>query len=139
MGIIYFILLPLGIVNTVRIDKQNNQQITVRLKQQQSVIEQLKKNIDGPINEAQMQQILARLSGGRAPEIKNPEQLEQVKQQVSAFINQGENQLTTQVQTARSNRRLNLLKKSVKWNLGALVAGALYITIWRSTAWVRGG
>lgn len=139
LGIIYFIIVPLGIVNTVRIHKQNNQQITVRLNQQKSVIQQVKKRIDGPINEAQMQQLLARLSGGRAPEIKSPQELEQAKQQVSTFINQGKNQLTKQVETARSNQRLNLLKKSVKWNLGALIAGALYITIWRSTAWARRG
>lgn len=138
-GIIYLILVPLGVVNTVRIHKQNNQQITVRLNQQKSAIEQVKKNLDGPINEAQMQQVLARLSRGRAPQIETPEQLEQAKQQLSTFINQGESQLETQVQTARSNQRLNLLKKSVKWNLGALIASALYITIWRSTAWARRG
>ena len=138
-GIIYFILVPLGIVNTVRIHKENNKQITVRLNQQKSAIEQVKKNLDGPITEAQMQQVFARLSGGRTPQIDSPEKLEQVKQQLSTFINQGESRLETQVQTARSNQRLNLLKKSVKWNLGALIGGALYITIWRSTVWARRG
>ena len=137
LGIIYFILVPLGIVNTVRIYKQNNEQITIRLNQQKSVLEQVKKSIDGPINEAQMQQLLARLNGGRAPQIDSPEKLQEAKQQVSTFINQGESQLETQIQNARSNQRLNLFKKSVKWNLGALIAGALYITIWRSTAWAR--
>lgn len=84
-----------------------------------------------------MQQLLARLNGGRAPEIKSPEELEQAKKQVSTFINQGESQLETQVKTARSNQRFNLLKKSVKWNLGALIAGTLFITISRSTGWAR--
>ncbi|MEM6398775.1 MAG: HpsJ family protein [Cyanobacteria bacterium P01_D01_bin.116] len=139
LAVIYFLIVPLGIVNTVRIHEQNNQQITVRLNQQKSVIEQVKKNIDGEINEAQMQQLLARLNGGRAPEIKSPEELEQAKKQLSTFINQGESQLKTQVKTARSNQRFNLLKKSVKWNLGALIAGALFITIWRSTSWARRG
>ncbi|MGB3636417.1 MAG: HpsJ family protein [Rivularia sp. (in: cyanobacteria)] len=139
LGIIYFITVPLGILNTVRIDKQNNQQITVRLNQQKAAIQQVKKNLDGPITEAQMQQILARLNGGSAPEIKSPEELEQAKQQISTFVNKGEGELEKQVQTARSSQRLNLLKKSVKWNLGALVGGALFITIWRSTAWARRG
>ncbi|NJL81535.1 MAG: hypothetical protein HC874_30235 [Richelia sp. SL_2_1] len=139
LGIIYFITVPLGIINTVRIHKQNNQQITVRLNQQKSVIEQVKKGLDGPVTEAQMQQFLARLNGGRAPEIKSPEELQQAKQQLSTFINQGESELENQVKVARSNQRLNLLKKSVKWNLGALVAGALFITIFRSTAWARRG
>ncbi len=139
LGIIYFLTVPLGIINTVRIHKQNNNQITVRLKQQQSVIEQVKKNLDGPVTEAQMQQLLARLNGGNAPEIKSPEELQQAKQQLSTFINKGEGELETQVQAARSNQSLNLLKKSVKWNLGALVGGALFITIWRSTAWARRG
>ncbi len=139
LGIIYFIAVPLGIINTVRIDKQNNQQITVRLNQQKSAIQQVKKGLDAPITEAQMQQILARLNGGRAPEIKSKEELEQAKQQISTFVNKGEGELETQVQAARSTQRLNLLKKSVKWNLGALVAGALFITIWRGTVWARRG
>ncbi|MGB3756691.1 MAG: HpsJ family protein [Rivularia sp. (in: cyanobacteria)] len=139
LGIIYFITVPLGVINTVRIHKQNNNQITVRLNQQKTVIEQVKKNLDGPVTEAQMQQLLARLNGGNAPEIKSPEELQQAKQQLSTFINKGESALETQVQSARSNQSLNLLKKSVKWNLGALIAGALFITIWRSTAWARRG
>ena len=139
LGIIYFITVPLGVINTVRIYKQQQGQITVRLNQQKTVIEQVKKTLDGPINEAQMQQIIARFNGGRAPEIKSPEQLQQAKQQVSTLINQGKRQLKTQVQNARSNQRLNLLKKSVKWNLGALISGALFITIWRSTVWARHG
>ncbi|MDY6900247.1 MAG: HpsJ family protein, partial [Cyanobacteriota bacterium] len=139
LGIIYFIIVPLGVINTVRIYKQQQEQITVRLQQQKSVIEQVKKTLDSPINETQMQQILARLNGGRAPEIKSPEELQQAKQQLSTFINKGESDLETQVQTARSNQRLNLLKKSVKWNLGALIAGALFITIWRNTVWARRG
>jgi hypothetical protein len=139
LGIIYFITLPLGIINTVRIHKQNNQQITIRLNQQKAAIEQVKKNLDAPITEAQMQQILARLNGGRAPAINSPQELEQAKQQITTFVNQGEGELEKQVQTARSNQSLNLLKKSVKWNLGALIAGALFITIWRSTAWARRG
>ena len=139
LGIIYFITVPLGILNTVRIDKQNNQQITVRLNQQKAAIEQVKKNLNAPITEAQMQQILARLNGGSAPEIKSPEELEQAKQQISTFVNKGEGELEKQVQTARSSQRLNLLKKSVKWNLGALISGALFITIWRSTVWARRG
>ena len=139
LGIIYFITVPLGVINTVRIHKQQQEEITVRFRQQKSVIEQVKKSLDGPINEAQMQQLVARLSGGRAPKIENPEQLEQAKQQVSTLINKSETELETQVQAARSNQRINLLKKSVKWNLGALIAGALFLTIWRNTVWARRG
>jgi large-conductance mechanosensitive channel len=139
LGIIYFLIVPLGVVNTVRIYKQQQQQITARLNQQKTVIEQVKKNLDGPVTEAQMQQLLARLNGGSAPEIKSQEELQQAKQQLSTFIDKGESELETQVQAARSNQRLNLFKKSIKWNLGALIAGALFITIWRSTAWARRG
>ena len=137
LGIIYFIAVPLGVINTVRIYKQQQEQITVRLNQQKTVIEQVKKNLDGPVTRTQMQQFLARLNGGRAPEIKSPQELEQAKQQVSTLVNKSESELQTQVQTARSNQRMNLLKKSVKWNLGALIAGALFFTIWRNTNWAR--
>ena len=139
LGIIYFLIVPLGVINTVRIYKKQQDQITDRKNQQKTIIEQEKKSIDGPVTEAQMQQFLARLSGGRAPEIKNLQELQQAKQQVSTLINKSESELETQVQTARLNQRVNLLKKSVKWNLGALIAGALFLTIWRNTNWARRG
>jgi len=38
-----------------------------------------------------------------------------------------------QSETVRANRRQALLKNSVKWNLGALVSGTLFIMIWHMT------
>ena len=42
-----------------------------------------------------------------------------------------------QAEPIRSQDRLSLWKSSVKWNLGALVSGVLFIRIWRGTHWAR--
>jgi hypothetical protein len=38
---------------------------------------------------------------------------------------------------ARHEQRLTLFKNTVKWNLGALVAGILFLQIWFRTRWAR--
>jgi hypothetical protein len=50
-------------------------------------------------------------------------------------LTQTKQQMQTQYQAKRSNQRISLFKNSVKWNLGALVSGILFIYVWRLTRW----
>ncbi|NJM68571.1 MAG: hypothetical protein HC851_24365 [Acaryochloris sp. RU_4_1] len=52
-------------------------------------------------------------------------------------MTKGKERLQTQAQSTTSSQRIDLLKRSVKWNLGALVSGALFIYLWRGTGWSR--
>lgn len=42
-----------------------------------------------------------------------------------------------QSEAAKSSQKLALIKNAVKWGLGALVSGILFIRIWAGTAWAR--
>lgn len=48
-----------------------------------------------------------------------------------------EKNLTLQSTLTSSGQRLALIKNAVKWALGALVTGVLFIRIWAGTAWAR--
>lgn len=137
-GILFFLLIPLGVVNTIRIDQQSNQQLVTKLNQQITQIQQVKEAVTKTTTTAEMEQLLSRLDNrGRTPQIKDSQQFEEVKQQLSSSINQSENQIKNQAQSMQSFQRMSLLKNSVKWNLGALISGSLFIYIWRATSWVR--
>ena len=137
-GLVMLLLVPLGVVNTLRIDRQNNAQITTQVTQQMTQIKQVKDQMAKATTKEKMQEFLSLLdSQGRVPDIQDSQQLEEVTKNFSSFITQTENSLKSQAETTRSSKRLALLKNSVKWNLGALVSGSLFLLIWRFTSWAR--
>ncbi|NJM85840.1 MAG: hypothetical protein HC847_00115 [Hydrococcus sp. RU_2_2] len=137
-AIVMFLLIPLGIVNTVRIERQSNEQITSQLNQQLAQIQQVKEQLTKATTKEEMQALVGRLdTQGRAPEIENSEQLGQIKLQLSDFIEQSENTIKAQTQTIQKDRRLTLLKSSFKWNIGALISGVLFALLWQGTHWAR--
>lgn len=137
-GILFLLLIPLGIVNTLRINQQNNEQITAQVQQRMTQIQQVQAAVEQAQTKEEIEQLLSSLdSQGRTPTIKDSAQLTEVRQQLSSFISQGETSMRAQARATRRQQRLTLVKSSVKWNLGALISGALYIGIWQATRWVR--
>lgn len=138
VGILFLLLVPLGIIDTVRINQQNNQRITTQVEQQMAQIQQVKGALAQAQTKEEMEQLLSNIdSQGGTPTIRDSAQLAEVKEQLSSFITQGEARMKAQAQETRKRQRLSLLESSVKWNLGALVSAALYIGIWRATSWLR--
>jgi hypothetical protein len=130
-AVILFLLIPLGIGNTVRLSKQSAAQIDTvsqqRITQAERVEEQL--------SQATPEQINNLLRGqGRSLDGKSPQE---VRNQLLSEVNKAKAQIKNEAQTTQSNQRLGLLKNSVKWNLGALVSAALFFSFWKATQWAR--
>ncbi|KKD39500.1 MAG: HpsJ family protein [Limnoraphis robusta] len=137
-GIFLLILVPLGIINTLRIDKQSNTQIDTQVEQRMTQIQQVQQQLEQANTEEQMENLLSRLdTQGRTPEIQSAQELEEIKNQLSDFVTRTESSTKTQAEETRRNRRILLFKNSLKWNLGALVSGVLFIAIWKATGWTR--
>ncbi|MEM9007749.1 MAG: HpsJ family protein [Cyanobacteria bacterium P01_F01_bin.86] len=135
-GILYFLLVPLGIVNTLRIDGQNRTQIATQKDEVRQQIEEAKNQLAGIQTTDDLQVLVSAISGQAAPSLE-ADQVDEVKDQISTSIAQNEAALENQAREELLSQRRNLIEKSVKWNLGSLIAGALYLLIWRSTAWAR--
>ncbi len=133
VGILFILMIPLGLVNTYRLYynspaiAQSNQQIQ-QIKTVKEKIEttQSTEEITKLLNLPQLPQ--------NAPKIPD---FKQFKTQTLTNLNQLEKNLKQQSEEIIKNQRLNLLKNSLKWNLGALVSGILFFWIWKSTVWVR--
>ncbi|RCJ36941.1 hypothetical protein A6770_15050 [Nostoc minutum NIES-26] len=131
LAILFILLIPLSIGNTVRLTKQSYTQINTLSQQQISQAEQVEKRV----SQATPQQIDNLLkSQGRSSNTKNPQEL---KSQVLSEVSKAKALIRNQAQATQSTQKLNLLKNSVKWNLGALVSAALFFTIWKITSWAR--
>jgi L-cystine uptake protein TcyP (sodium:dicarboxylate symporter family) len=137
-ALLLLLLIPLGIVNSVRIDMENKRLYTTQLVQQIDQVEQVKKQLEQTTTSAQMEELLRSTpSIGTIPKIETSQQLEEIKTKFSEFLVVSENQLKTRTQENQKVQRLSLMKNAIKWSLGALVSAAWLIFIWRNNKWIR--
>jgi hypothetical protein len=131
VALLYILLLPLGVLNTVRLYNTNIEQIKTGYEQRLSQANQVEKQLS-QTSPTEIDSLIKRQGGslnGRNPE--------DVKNQILSELTQAKQQLKTQKETNQSSITLNLFKNSVKWNLGALVSSALFFIIWKETRWAR--
>ncbi len=137
IGILFLIAVPLGIINTFRIDNTAQTNITEGAQQRLEVFQQVEDRLDDVQTTEQMQVLIAQLNSGNAPRIENNQQLELAKTELTQFIEQSRNRLNRDAEARKGQARRRLLKSSVKWNVGALISGVLFIVIWKMTKWAR--
>lgn len=137
VGILMLLLIPLGILNTIRIDRQTTEQFTTQLEQQQTQLEQVQEAIAAADSPEALQTLIRQFgSSGNAPDIA-PDQVEVMKEQLTGSMGQIETGTQERAAQARNQQRLTLMKNSVKWNLGALVSGVFLMVTWKLTQWSR--
>lgn len=129
-GILYFLFVPLGILDTIRIAKRSDAQLETQFNQQLAQANQLEQQLNAAPPETIVD--LVEQQGGTVQ--GDPTQ---VKDQLLSELTAAKENLSTQLSTVQSNQRLNLAKNSVKWNLGALISAILLIYLWRSSRWAR--
>lgn len=135
LGLLYLLMVPLGIIDTGRIYHSNNAQIDAQLSQQRQQVEQIKVKLNQATTDEQLRQLFASLTPeGRSLKINNPQTF---KEQSLAQISQNDRNLQAKADSVRKNQQNALLKNSIKWNIAALVSGILFIWIWHLTRWTR--
>ncbi|MEB3336719.1 MAG: HpsJ family protein [Leptolyngbyaceae bacterium] len=132
-GIFYILLIPVALGNTWRLNNLNNSQINTQVSQQQTQIEQYKTQLNTATAQ-ELEALFKQLNPQGRAQISSPEEL---KTRLATEIEKADRRLRTESETARKNRRLALLKNSIKWTLGALISGVVLIYMWQSTSWAR--
>ena len=78
---------------------------------------------------------LARINTQNVPQnIRNPQKL---RSRLLSELGKSKSILKAEAATTRQTRRLALIKNAVKWGLGCLIAGDLFIRVWQATRWAR--
>ncbi|WP_323253741.1 hypothetical protein [Spirulina sp. CCNP1310] len=67
----------------------------------------------------------------------DPSQVDALKGQLTDSVANLEANVKQQADTALKQRRMALLKNSIKWNIAALVSSLLFLSVWQLTAWAR--
>jgi len=134
LGLVFLLMLPLGIFGTIYVNNQNNQQIDTQAKQQFAQLQQVEERLTkgSPEDLRTLAGELSRL--GVPANTENPEQL---KDQILSRITPAKERLQTQKAAVQSSQRLGLFKNALKWLLGALISSVLFFTLWRGSDWAR--
>ncbi len=134
LAVLFLLLIPLGVVNTVRIDGAQQQDVTGKVENQMKQLQKLEEQLNQSKPE-DIKTLGAQLGNlGIQVEAQKPEDL---KAAIVTRINKVRADVETQSKAARSGQRTALFKNSLRWNLGALIAAVLFGTLWRSTDWAR--
>jgi hypothetical protein len=131
VGILFLLLIPLGVSSSWRLAQQNQQQLTTQLNQQTAQLQQVQDVLAKATTAQEINSVLSRLNPqGRPPAINNPEQ---VKSQLLSQLTQARNRALAQAEASRTSARQVLIRNAVKSLLGALVCGVVFLSIWRIT------
>ncbi|MBO3458904.1 HpsJ family protein [Aetokthonos hydrillicola Thurmond2011] len=131
VGVLFLLLLPLGINNTWRIDHQNNFQILNHSSQKIAQLHQIKKLLNNAKTDQELNNIFHSFNSEQTlPKLANPQN---VKTQIVAQIAQIEKNVNNQTKAIQNDKHQELIRNSVKWNLGALICAVAFIWIWRAT------
>ena len=135
LGIVFLLMLPLTVINTWRINQVNNLQVEQKLQQEERQIGQ----IESQVNQGNLEQLRAIASQLKAVgiEINSTQAQPQLKADILAQIAKAKTQMPDRASALKNNQTFDLLKKSLKLFLGALISGVLYLQIWRSSSWVK--
>ena len=126
VGVLFLLLIPLSISSALRIEQQNNSQLSQKTTQ----IQQLKQELNAAKTPTQITQVLTRLNPQAATaKIADPQA---VKRQVLEKLTQAE-QIGKQQAAQQANNSFSLLKNAVKLVLGSLVSGTVFLIVWRKT------
>lgn len=131
VGILFLLLIPLGVSSSLRLAQQNQQQLTTQLNQQTAQLQQVQDVLAKATTSQEINSVLSRLNPqGPPPAINNPQQ---VKTQLLSQLTQARNRALAQAEASRTNARQVLIRNAVKSLLGALVCGVAFLSIWRRT------
>lgn len=136
IAIAFFLMAPLTVVDTLRINALNNQQIQQQAGQRQEQLLQVEEQIKQgtPQN---LQTVAAELQRLGVAEENIPTDPEKLRNEILTRISTAKEELGTQVQGAKSQQKFNLLKNAGKWAIACVIAGVLFVMMWQTTRWAR--
>jgi hypothetical protein len=135
-GVFCLLMIPLTVVNTLRIAQYNNDQINTQVTQQKTQLNNTKNQLDQATPE-QLQSLIPVPTEKAENPANSPKNSGEAKAQVLDNIQKAQKKADEQAFDARKNVQQNLIKNSSKIILESLVGGCLFLYTWLVTDWAR--
>ena len=137
ISVIFFLMVPLGITDTVRLIRLGQAQVQEQVDGLTEQLEAVNQQFDRVTTPAEMQVLIDSLDQDTDVEISNAQAMETAREKVTVSLENGVRQVQTKAQVSLRNQRKQVIRNSVKWNLGALIIASLFLTLWKGTRWAR--
>ena len=135
-AIFLILAIPLNINNAFRIYHKYNASVNYQLIPRLEVIQDFQTQIESADSQETIANILQKRSSTK---VKIPESLDinNFKDSITEKLQKEETSLQNTAQSSRNKKRYQLLRKVIKYNLGALISIYLLIFVWKHTFWAR--
>ena len=135
-AILLILAIPLNINNAFRIYNTYNARINYQIVPRLEVIQDFQTQIESANSQENIAKIIQQQS---AKKVEFPESLDinNFKKNIARNLQKESDSLQNKAQDNRSKKRQQLLRKVIKYNLGALIAVFLLIFVWKNTFWAR--
>ena len=136
LAILLILVIPLNINNAFRIYRTYNANINYQLVPRLEVIQDFQSQIKSANSQENIATILQKNSSTK---VALPESLDldDFKNNITENLQKESDSLQHKAQRQRQKKRYQILRKVIKYNLGALIAIFLLIFIWKNTFWAR--
>ncbi len=135
IGIVYLLMLPLGINDSLTLYKNINNQFTHQQAQQQEQLQKVTEKLNSTNSSQELNNIARALNLPNASEASQSPQ--ELKNKISQQIQTSSQSASTAANIAKREQVKNLIKTALRINLGAIISGVCLITLWRLTRWTR--
>ena len=128
--------IPLSINNSFRIYHQEKAEVNSQFVRQKDIIENYKNKLKTANTQNDISSVLQQNSQQKItiPPSVNSTQL---KKDIIENLQKRQDTITERANTFKKQKRVSLLKRCLRWNLGSLIAAILFFLIWKSTGWAR--
>ena len=134
LGILCFLFAPLLISDSLRINSTNQTKIKLQLETQKQQFQGFNLQLDNLSNQ-QLDNLWANIH--QTTDSKANVSPAEQKQQVVSKIKQQQQANRKQLQQKLKTNQRSLFKMTIKWFVGAIVAGVSFVSIWKYTQWAR--
>lgn len=134
-AVVLMLTIPLNISNGFRIYHQHNTIANAKFASQKDTIQQFKEQLEAADSQAEIGAILEQ----QAKQVNIPDSvnIQKLKTDLIANLQNNQDDITSQAEAFRGQKRSLLLRKSLRWNLGAMISSILFFMLWKSTSWTR--
>lgn len=133
IGIFFLLLIFLCASNSLRVNKMNDDTVNTQTNQQISQLQKTAQQVD-KATATELESFLTQINTQGISPIQNAQEL---RSRLLSELNKSQSKVKAEAETIRQTRRLALIKSAVKWSLGCVIAGDLFIRVWQATSWAR--
>ena len=135
-AILAIVVIPLNISNSFRIYHQQNATVNTQFANQKDSLQQFKEQLESAKSNDEIG-VLLQQQAGQEVNIPKSADTKKLRSDIITNLQNNQNAIASQEQAFRAQKRSLLIKKCLKWNLGALIASILFFMLWKSTGWAR--